>query len=243
MTRIFIGSLALSSLLTFPPLSWARTPATETTQPDLNVTIRLYDYAQVDGKALARAKEVTARIFRQSSVETVWLDCPIEKVEVPSNSICSGRHSPTDLVLRILPRSMASRLPHDDDSFGFAQLTRGDGFAFIASVFFHRVEELASNGLWRTALGMDPRQLPADLYAPIILGQLMAHEIGHLLLGTGSHSRGGVMRASWNPKTVLRAATGSLTFNRRQAQTLRANVVTRMQQQQDLYTAQLATSD
>ena len=90
---------------------------------------------------------------------------------------------------------------------------------------------------------MDPRQLPADLYAPIILGQLMAHEIGYLLLGTGSHSRGGVMCASWNPKTVLRAASGSLTFTGRQANKLRTNVVERMRHQQDLYTAQLATSD
>ena len=243
MTRIHIDTLLLTALLAFPSLGRTRTPTAATAQPDLSITIRLYNYAEVDGKALARAKEVTGRIFRQSSVETVWLDCPIEKVEVPSNPVCSGRHRHTDLVLRVLPRSMASRLPHENDSFGFAQLTGGNGYAFIASVFFHRVEELASNGLWRTALGMDPRQLPVDLYAPIILGQLMAHEIGHLLLGTGSHSRGGVMRASWNPKTVLRAASGSLTFTRGQAKKLLTNVLQRTRHERVLYTAKPAVSD
>ena len=35
---------------------------------------------------------------------------------------------------------------------------------------------------------------------PTILGRVTAHEIGHLLLGSNSHSAHGLMRASWDVK-------------------------------------------
>jgi len=33
-----------------------------------------------------------------------------------------------------------------------------------------------------------------------LLGRVTAHEIGHLLLGTNSHTLAGIMRAKWNLK-------------------------------------------
>jgi hypothetical protein len=40
--------------------------------------------------------------------------------------------------------------------------------------------------------------------AGVLLGRTMAHEIGHLLLGTRSHSRRGLMRALWTDDELRR---------------------------------------
>ena len=37
-----------------------------------------------------------------------------------------------------------------------------------------------------------------------LLGRVMAHEIGHLILGAGSHSRTGLMRAKWSISEIQR---------------------------------------
>jgi hypothetical protein len=54
-----------------------------------------------------------------------------------------------------------------------------------------------------------------------MLGHVIAHELGHLLLPHGGHSVGGVMRAEWDPAQVMSAARGILTFTPDQAGMIR----------------------
>jgi hypothetical protein len=42
----------------------------------------------------------------------------------------------------------------------------------------------------------------APTYFPIPLSDVIAHEVGHLVLGSNSHSRGGIMRAHANVHTI-----------------------------------------
>src|SRR5262245_12612736 len=58
------------------------------------------------------------------------------------------------------------------------------------------------------------KHLPAD--APVILGRVMAHEVGHLLLPPNSHSRVGIMRPH-----VDFSQTGVHTFTSDQVQAMR----------------------
>ncbi len=55
-------------------------------------------------------------------------------------------------------------------------------------------------------------QLETSTRVALILGHAMAHELGHLLLGTNSHSRDGLMAARWNRDDLARAARGDLLF-------------------------------
>ncbi len=50
-----------------------------------------------------------------------------------------------------------------------------------------------------------------------VLGCVIAHEIGHLLLPGTPHSRTGLMQAQWDKALVHNAVTGSLTFTDAQA--------------------------
>ena len=44
----------------------------------------------------------------------------------------------------------------------------------------------------------------------VLLGHIMAHEMGHLFLGPGSHSGRGIMRFPWQKADLERASRGGL---------------------------------
>ena len=58
-------------------------------------------------------------------------------------------------------------------------------------------------------------------------GRTLAHELGHLLLGTNSHAAYGLMTGTW-PDAVMRNETGNhWNFTNRQAQQMRLGLVRR----------------
>ncbi len=78
-----------------------------------------------------------------------------------------------------------------------------------AYAFYKRIVDLAEhNG--------------ADIAA--LLGHVIAHEIGHLLLPYDSHSSSGVMRAEWDRGQFDDMAKGLLTFGPEQAHLIRIRV-------------------
>ena len=62
-----------------------------------------------------------------------------------------------------------------------------------------------------------------DVELGTVLGYVIAHEIGHLLLPGNVHSPTGVMQADWGKALVRDAARGSLTFTEAQAARIRAS--------------------
>ena len=57
-----------------------------------------------------------------------------------------------------------------------------------------------------------------------LLGLVMAHEMGHLLLPYGAHSLAGIMRPEWDRAQVKNATEGLLTFTPDQAALIRARL-------------------
>lgn len=66
--------------------------------------------------------------------------------------------------------------------------------------------------------GSQRARVPIDL--PLILGCIMAHEIGHMLLGPNSHSTGGIMRGEWDAESIRLMTMGTLLFPSQQARTM-----------------------
>jgi hypothetical protein len=62
----------------------------------------------------------------------------------------------------------------------------------------------------------------AEFEIPMVLGSVIAHEIGHLLLGLNSHSGSGIMQKRWQPSQVRQAVTGNLLFTENQGNLMRA---------------------
>jgi hypothetical protein len=57
-----------------------------------------------------------------------------------------------------------------------------------------------------------------------MLGHVIAHEIGHLLLNVQTHSASGIMRGRWDLWDVQNAIYGHFLFTRQQAETIRGEV-------------------
>jgi hypothetical protein len=75
------------------------------------------------------------------------------------------------------------------------------------------------------------RRDDAEFEIPIILGCDIAHEIGHLLLGSESHSASGIMKGHWERGQIRQAVTGTLLFTPEQAKLIQAETQKRMRLQ------------
>lgn len=85
-----------------------------------------------------------------------------------------------------------------------------EGRGGIAWLYHRRIDELAQ------ALSLDVSQM---------LGHVMAHEMGHLLLPYGSHSMAGLMKGGWDTRQAVLASMGALTFDANQAAVVRARLL------------------
>jgi hypothetical protein len=104
---------------------------------------------------------------------------------------------------------MAERYHFDPAEFGFTLLSDRGEAATSAFVCAECIETLAQ--------GVESRLAG-------ILGCMMAHELGHLLLGRGSHSGAGIMHVPWGHKELDQAEAGNLNFVRLEVRRMRAEL-------------------
>lgn len=168
----------------------------EVQQP--SVEIYVYNQAGVSASVLSGAEKDATRIFHVSGVRTTWVECSTAEVAATD---CKGLPQPGDVVLQIVHETRKLK----DDVFGAAFLGQ-DGTGQHTNVFYDRVNEL--NRDWRVSL-------------PDILGHVMAHEIGHLLLGLNSHSVAGIMRGYWESEELKAVERGRLLFSVEQSRLMR----------------------
>ena len=220
MHTFFIRSFAVCQLLLMgAQYGYAQMPAGGLGEHDLTIKVRVYNYADVPPADLSAAAEVAERIFRIHGVGLAWFDCARNAAELPlypAREQAGG--GPAALALKILPRSMARRYSVPKDIFGFALPAGKGGFSKYANVFFHRAEELAER---KDAVGRE--HYPS---LPVILGHVMAHELGHLLLGY-QHRPSGLMTAQWKKTQLAKMAQEKFGFTPRQGERVRDRVVER----------------
>ena len=169
--------------------------------------------ANVPDRTLKRALGETTRILVAAGIETVW-----ELYESDSPEA----HS-TDFI----PASIAARQEPDSRDFLVVRLIRGFpknsspndlGFWLPAArtgahvtIFYDRIEDLG---------------LAVKATAQKILGNALAHEMGHVLLGSGQHSQTGIMQAVWTRAVYQHLSARFLEFQPHQILTIRQEVST-----------------
>lgn len=199
MSRIFeTFAAAMFLVAAFPGFS--QTPPTVATKQE--VTISVYDYANVSTELLVATEEDARRIFRQAGVETIWATCfpRPETIQAPDCHTVDATH----LVMKILPRAISAQARDRNDVLGTALLGE-KGIGYYAYVFYDSVQRVA-----------EERKL-----GHAILGDVLAHEIGHLLLGSNSHSISGIMSAHWYGDELRRISEGAMLFTPSQSRMLR----------------------
>ena len=174
------------------------------------ITVLVHNYSQASPTLLARAEREAGRIMGKAGLRVVWLECPRGTSAAAPQEPCQNVSEATDLRLRVL--SAPARNKFGDVVFGFSV------HPSLASVYYdHAVRRAKSDD--------------AEFEIPMILGGVIAHELGHLLLGSNGHSYLGIMQAQWTPSQVRQLTKGMLLFTTEQSQLIRAQARTRMRLQ------------
>jgi len=184
-------------------------PTVEGVEPAPRAIVRVYNFANVPPDTLERAVSEAARAFEKTGVELQW------SVAQPPTGRDSGRapEPPGSLPvyqMSLMPESKARMVRLPEHVFGIAQGSQAEVFALRA--------ELQARE-W------------SPLSYPVYLGYLMAHEVGHLLLGGNRHSASGIMSKRLSRTELEQACQGLLQFSRAEGQQMRAR--TRAQQAAD----------
>jgi hypothetical protein len=165
-----------------------------------SLRVKLFNEAQLRPAALDAAKAEAVWLLSSACVELSWTACPVPDRRHPvACDAGAGR-----MELHIL----ASPLTKDpgEDALGLAMPALGHAVAFLS-----RVREAAS------ASGL------VDVCD--LLGYVIAHELGHLLLRSTTHSSEGVMRRGLGPGDLKKAAQRQLKFTSSQRVLIRQAVI------------------
>jgi hypothetical protein len=142
----------------------------EATELERPVVIQLRDYAEVPPFTLLRAQLEAGRIFEMAGIRLIWRAFEVTSY-YPASAVRLRILILSDEILREYSRRETVR----PDTLGMANPARACAFIFYPHLLSH---------LHRS-----------EAEFPTLLGRVLAHEIGHLLLLDGGHSKTGIMRA------------------------------------------------
>ena len=165
-------------------------PAGAQTAP-LSLTVVIHNYATAPQADLEQARTIATRIYRRMDVRLDWWDTSCAGAEVLTDPAAPPAWPATAIHVR-LNSGLADRRRVDPRALGFAASgTR------LATVLVTRVEQLAINNRLNVAE---------------LLGVVIAHEVGHLLLPPNSHTAGGIMSPDLDLFGLAHGESGSISI-------------------------------
>jgi hypothetical protein len=144
---------------------------------DPTIVINLRDYADLPAATLSHARNRVTEIYAAAGIRTVWT-----LGAEPNRPDVEGLHLAVILFSRSMGEEWIKKTGVEDGVLGQALIE-----AKRAYVFAFRIEKAAAS----------PNAMDN------LLANVIAHEVGHLALPTAGHSRRGLMRASFDPRSPL----------------------------------------
>jgi hypothetical protein len=200
------------------PPGATQTPAARLAEPDRDGTsartraphiqVRVYDAGVVPAADQAVALRAAATILAAAGIGTNWLACGDMAFDAAA-AACDTPLAPSELSVRLvnLPGSLSA---HGELQLGYSLVDTTAGAGTLATIYVDRVRWLAD-------------QAKADMAT--VAGFAIAHEIGHLLLGTNVHSHSGLMRAVWSRTELQRSDAADWLIGRSEGARMRASVL------------------
>jgi hypothetical protein len=170
--------------------------------------VRLYEGEAPPAAEIESALRETQAIFAEAGFALQWSVC---RPDAAATDRCALPLGGAELAVRLVtapePPSFARVLP-----LGYSLVDGGTQAGSLATIYLNRVRWLAS---------------ASTIDLATLLGRAIAHEIGHLLLGTTDHGAIGVMRAIWSREALRNSRPREWLFSRQQALQMRAAVAAR----------------
>jgi hypothetical protein len=163
--------------------------------------VSVFNDAGVEPSVWSQAQSRATEIMRHSGIWLTWLDCGSSASRMPDPK-CSAISYPTHLSVRVVPKAS----PVKEHIFGQSfQNAAGEGNYVL--VYYAGLK--AFRGATTVSTGE-------------LLGCVIAHELGHLLLGTASHSPTGLMSAVWQDPELQQVVRGNLFFTGGEGERMRS---------------------
>lgn len=166
--------------------------------------VKLFNDAAVGNDVLHPAKEEAAWLLKSICVDVTWVPCAV--VSLSNLTPCEAPIRAIEL--HILPSPGTNDFSEDTLGIAMPHFRSGDH----AGVFLSRVRQTADKNV-------------GIIGVPALLGCVMAHEIGHLLLQSKVHSSEGLMRADFRPADLKRAGQRQLKFTLKQGEAIHRNAL------------------
>ncbi len=172
------------------------------------VTVHYYNQAGIGSKALHEAIVMANRAFVAAHITVRWVNCHTEE-SAPS---CSGETGPGVYEVSVIgaaPDGSGAKLPHF--AMGHALVVPKSNSVY-ARIFLPRVAQYAEK---------------VGVPVASVLGYAIAHEVGHLVLGTPEHANFGLMKAVWSRSEAHLLVSGRMDFDPHSVKILRNRLVGR----------------
>jgi hypothetical protein len=167
--------------------------------PTTTIAVLVYNCVGVSPPTLAAAEGEANKILGAAGAQATWVDCLEPRSTVAAKELCQTGWTAQTPGLRLI----AGTNKFKQADYGYTAIP------VLATIYYEKIAQRAERD-------------NAKYELPILLGCVMAHELGHLLLGTPGHSKAGIMQPEWGQVQVQRAMTNHLLFTRQEAGRIQA---------------------
>ena len=167
----------------------------KTEQPKPTIVLHVTNYAELSPEVINEAKARVAAVYAVIGVRTVWDDGGMAVSRLENGEL----HVNVLVLPRDMKQTKSSAKGTKADVLGQAHLPSGRAY-----IFCDKIAEMAG--------------LPTSF--PNALADVIAHEVGHLVLQENGHSPSGIMRASLHGRFMH-----VQSFNRTEERTIRATLM------------------
>lgn len=206
------GLVMTAGILAGAGISLRAAEVADTRESDrMSIVVRTYTQPAWAGDIRTAGRTASA-ILGEAGIDAVWLECALPAGVTNAAHACKEPLRWNELLVRIVSAAGAVDSLPDVDTLGFAFVDLDAGGGSLATVYADRVRVLARGA------GVDRAEL---------LGRAIAHEVGHLLLGTDRHAPQGLMRASWSRADLRRNRATQWFFGGGESEVMRRGIASR----------------
>lgn len=177
------------------------------------ISVQVIDQVGLPEKEWRLAQQTAGKLFQSAGLSVNWVHCLWNPNTASGN--CPQAATPDKLNLVMVSEQTAMRLQAPARVFGTALMAPEGSFGSRGYIYYGRIQSKCAE--------------EHDINEALLLGAIIAHELGHLLLGPNSHSPTGIMKPDLERSDMTGTPLAWLRFSDRQRETLRTAVARRLE--------------